>query len=178
MQELIFKIKKLGVFPWEVGILIEVMGQVKRQLKGRELLQSKGGRSRWDLPFFVNKNNLWNNYGHRREAVRKCERLGNEQNDKRMSFLVHPSRSRVSFTGSELFYNSVRCRKLIIMHVIIVHKNVNTLYLVPYNWLLSCGYSPVLYLFVNSLQDSWLHVFSEFLGHILSSYWFPYWFMR
>lgn len=55
------------------------------------------------------------------------------KNDKWIFFLVHPSRLSVSFTGFELFYNSVNCSKLIVMQMITVHKNVNKFYLVPYN---------------------------------------------
>lgn len=77
------------------------------------------------------------------------------KNDKWMSFLVDFSRLSVSLPGLELFYNSVNYRKLIAMQMIIVYKNVNKFCLVLYNRLLPCGYSPVLYLFVNSFRLSW-----------------------
>lgn len=85
------------------------------------------------------------------------------KNGKWIFFLVHPSRLSVSFTGLELFYNSVNCRKLIVMQMIIVHKNVNKFYLVPHHWFLSCGYLPVLYLFVNSFQHSWSPIYARIL---------------
>lgn len=65
--------------------------------------------------------------------------LGNEtdsemsKNDKWMSFLVYFSRLSLPFTGFELLYNSVNCRKLIVIQMIIVYKNVNKFCLLPYN---------------------------------------------
>lgn len=82
------------------------------------------------------------------------------KNEKWMSFLVYLSRLSVSFTGFELLYKSVSCRKLIVMQMIIVHQNVNKFCLVPYNWLLPCGSSPVFYLFVNSSQYSRLSAYA------------------
>lgn len=48
-------------------------------------------------------------------------------------FLGTPLGHACLFTGSELFYNPACCRKLTVMPMIIAHKNVNKLYLVPYN---------------------------------------------
>lgn len=55
------------------------------------------------------------------------------KNDKWMSFLVYFFRLSVSFTGFELLYNFVHYRKLIVMQMIIVYKNVNKFCLLPYN---------------------------------------------
>ena len=72
--------------------------------------------------FFVIKNNLWTYYDHGRKAVRKCERLWNEQKWLMGSFLVYFPKLYVSFIGFELIYSSLSCEKLIVMKMIIVHK--------------------------------------------------------
>lgn len=100
-----------------------------------------------------------------RKIVKRVE-IGRK--DDCLSCLEHLSEWSVSveaasFPDFELFCNTVRCRKLIRVQMIPVHRNENPLYFLECNWLLPSGDFPVLYLLVHFtfMVGGW-YVFFEF----------------
>ena len=91
------------------------------------------------------------------------------------------SHELVWFLVFDLFYNSVSCRKLILMQIALNCRKANKLCWVECSWFLPYEYGAVLFpclsLFVNSLQHSWLPMKLQYFEFsfklVIISYLFP-----
>lgn len=76
--------------------------------------------------------------------------------EKQIVFLDHLSGFTLPFSVSELFYNTVSCRKLIIMQSILVYRNADYSCLAGMQLITALFIDQFLHLFVSSLQHSFI----------------------